>query len=157
MKIVQFGDPVLEAVGETVIKFDATLRELVDNLTATLKEHPEGVAVAAPQIGVSSRAFVYNTGSGPCAVVNPRIVEFGRDRWMYKEGCLSFRGRFWYIDRPKTVHVEFQDERGIYHIEQYTEFEGRLFQHEIDHLDGVLILSHLTKSERKAALRDLVP
>lgn len=156
MEIVQFGDPVLEAVGEPVTRFDASLRELVDNLALTLKEHPEGAAVAAPQIGVSSRAFVYNTGSGPCAVVNPKIVEFSVDRWMYKEGCLSFRDRFWYIDRPKTVHVEFQDERGAVCYGRATEFEGRLFQHEIDHLDGVLILSHLTKSERKAALRDLV-
>lgn len=156
MEIVQYGDPVLEAVGEPVTKFDASLRELVDNLGATLKAHPEGVAVAAPQVGVSKRVFVYNTGTGLHAVVNPKIVEFSRDGWMYKEGCLSFRDHFWYINRPKTVHVEYQDERGAVQYQQHTEFEGRLFQHEIDHLDGVLILSHLTKSERKAALRELV-
>ena len=156
LEIVQYGNPILEKPADPVTSFGQDFRPVLDELLKTLKAHPEGAAVAAPQIGFSQRAFVWKNDKGTHVVVNPRIVEFSRDQWMYKEGCLSVRDHFWYISRPKTVHVEFVDEHGAPQVQQYSEFEGRVFQHELDHLDGILLLSKLTKSERKTALRQLV-
>lgn len=148
-----FGDPVLRTAAELVTNFDASLSKLVDDLLETMYEAP-GVGLAAPQIGVSKRVFVYDVGEGPGHVVNPQVTESSGE-WVFDEGCLSVPERFWPIERPGFVKVEGFDANGDPVIVEGDELMGRMLQHEIDHLDGILLLEKLGIEEKKEALRDL--
>ena len=114
----------------------------------------EGVGLAAPQIGVQKRLFVWDLGDGPRTIVNPQIVESDGE-WVYDEGCLSVPGLSWEIVRPKQVHVIGRDLDGNEVSVEADEIEARLFQHELDHLDGTLLIERLDEATRKAALRTL--
>ncbi len=148
-----FGDPVLRTIAEAVTDFDGTLSKLVDDLLETMYDAP-GVGLAAPQIGISKRVFVYDIGEGPGHVVNPRIVA-SKGIWEFDEGCLSVPERFWPIERPGFVRVEGFDVSGNPIVVEGDELMGRMLQHELDHLDGVLLLEKLEGAEKKQALREL--
>jgi peptide deformylase len=148
-----FGDPVLKRPAAPVTDVDGNLVKLVDAMYETMYEAP-GVGLAAPQVGVQRRFFVYDVGEGPHVLLNPQIVESSGE-WEYEEGCLSLPGLAFEIVRPKVVTVTGQDLDGDDVVIEGDELLGRVFQHEIDHLDGVLMLDRLEKSERKQALRTL--
>jgi len=112
----------------------------------------DGIGLAAPQVGIQKRLFVYDIGEGPQTLVNPEIVESDGE-WAFDEGCLSVPGLAFEIVRPKEVHVVGRDLDGEEVSIEADELLGRLFQHELDHLDGVLLLDHLDKKQRKAALK----
>ena len=114
----------------------------------TMHEAP-GVGLAANQVGVQKRLFVYDKGDGPHVVVNPVIVETSGD-WVYEEGCLSVPGLSWEITRPNPVHLKGFDLDGNELDIETDEYEGRIFQHECDHLDGVLLARAL---DRRTATR----
>lgn len=120
----------------------------------TMNEAP-GVGLAANQIGVQKRLFVYDRGDGPRTVVNPVIVETSGE-WVYEEGCLSVPGLSWEIVRPNAVHLRGFDLDGNALDIEVDEFEGRIFQHEVDHLDGVLLIERLTDEQRREAKRVLL-
>lgn len=113
-----------------------------------------GLAVAAPQVGSLKRLFVYEMPDeeGPKAIINPVITESSGE-WVYDEGCLSVPGLSWEIVRPKEVHLTGYDLDGNEISLEADELQARMFQHELDHLDGVLLLEHLDDVQRKEAKR----
>ena len=147
------GDPVLRRRAADVSDVDSTLARIVEGMVETMYA-AEGVGLAAPQIGVQKRLFVWDLGDGPRTIVNPQIVESDGE-WVYDEGCLSVPGLSWEIVRPKQVHVIGRDLDGNEVSLEADEIEARLFQHELDHLDGTLLIERLDEATRKAALRTL--
>ncbi len=147
------GDPVLRRRAADVSDVDAGLVRIVEGMVETMYA-AEGVGLAAPQIGVQKRLFVWDLGDGPRTIVNPQIVESDGE-WVYDEGCLSVPGLSWEIVRPKQVHVIGRDLDGNEISVEADEIEARLFQHELDHLDGTLLIERLDEATRKAALRTL--
>jgi peptide deformylase len=150
-----FGDPVLKQKADEVTDIDGRLVRLAEDMIATMREAP-GIGLAAPQVGVQRRLFVYELQdeTGPHVIVNPTISE-SRGEWTYEEGCLSVPGLAWEIVRPKEVHLSGYDLDGNEVSIEADELMARLFQHELDHLDGVLLLERLDKDTRKQALRTL--
>jgi len=147
------GDPVLKQPAAEVTDIDGKLVRLADDMLATMYDAP-GLGLAAPQVGVQKRLFVYDLqdDQGPRVLVNPRIVE-SRGEWTYEEGCLSVPGLSWEIVRPNEVHVVGLDLDGNEVSVEASELEGRLFQHELDHLDGVLLLERLEEDQARDAKR----
>jgi len=150
-----FGDPVLKQRATEVSEIDGRLAQLADDMITTMRDAP-GVGLAAPQVGVQKRLFVYELpeGDGPHTIVNPTISE-SRGEWVYEEGCLSVPGLSFEIVRPDEVHLTGLDLDGNEVSIEASELMGRLFQHELDHLDGVLLLERLEPAQRKEALRAL--
>jgi peptide deformylase len=147
------GDPVLRQRANEVTDIDGRLATIVEGMTGVLYE-ASGLAVAAPQVGVLKRVFVYDMheGEGAKAIVNPTISE-SRGEWVYEEGCLSVPGLAWEIVRPKEVHLTGYDLDGNEVSFEADELLARMFQHELDHLDGVLLLDRLEEDQRKEAKR----
>ena len=148
-----YGDPVLNQVTTTVENIDGRVAALAASMIETMYEAP-GVGLAANQIGVLKRLFVYDKGDGPVVVVNPVIVESDGE-WTYDEGCLSVPGLSWEITRANAVHLTGFDLDGNEIDVQTDEFEGRIFQHELDHLDGVLLIERLDADQRREAKKVL--
>lgn len=148
-----FGDPVLRQRAAEVEEIDAKIVRLSEEMIETMYAAP-GVGLAAPQVGIERRIFVYDVGEGPATVVNPRIVE-SRGEWEYEEGCLSVPDLHWPIVRPKEVHLLGLDLEGNELSIEGDELLGRVLQHEVDHLDGILLLERLEKDQRKQAMRVL--
>jgi peptide deformylase len=149
-----FGDPVLRLPCAEVTEFDATLRKLADDMFETMYDAP-GVGLAANQIGVQKRLFVYDVvGGEPGVVVNP-VLSGHRGEWEYTEGCLSVPDLAWPIVRFKEVHVDGYDLSGRRISIEGDELMARMLQHEVDHLDGRLLLSHLDRRQHKEAMRIL--
>jgi peptide deformylase len=150
-----FGDPVLKRPTAPVTDIDGALVKLVDAMYDTMYDAP-GVGLAAPQVGVQKRFFVYdvNDDSGPHVILNPEVVAT-EGEWLFEEGCLSLPGLSFELVRPKLVTVQGVDLDGNDVTIQGDELLGRVFLHEIDHLDGVLMLDRLEGDERKQAMREL--
>lgn len=150
-----YGDPVLRQRAGEVDDIDGRLKQLADDMAETMYAAP-GVGLAAPQVGVQKRLFVYdlNDGDGPRTVVNPVLSE-ARGEWTYDEGCLSVPGLSWPIVRPKEVHLTGYDLQGQEVSIDADEFVARVFQHEVDHLDGVLLVERLDEEQRREAKRIL--
>jgi peptide deformylase len=148
-----FGDPVLNTAAAPVEVFDEALQRLIDDMLETMYAAP-GVGLAAPQIGISKRLFVFAIGDGPGHMINPTLTET-RDEWEFDEGCLSVPERFWPITRPGFARIEGVDRNRQPLAFEGEELMGRMLQHEFDHLNGLLLLERLGKRDRKAALRDL--
>jgi peptide deformylase len=148
-----YGDPVLKQVARPVDQVDGALVRLVDDMVETMYDS-EGAGLAATQVGVQKRLFVYDVGDGPQAIVNPSIVETGGE-WYHDEGCLSIPGLRLGIVRPDQVHIRGYDLDGEEVSIEADEFLGRVFQHEVDHLDGVLMVERLDDDARRLALRVL--
>ncbi|MDH3729964.1 MAG: peptide deformylase [Acidimicrobiia bacterium] len=151
--IRKFGDPVLSLKAEAVDGVDDAIRHLVEDMLETMYEAP-GVGLAAPQIGVAKAVMVFDAGDGPFAVINPAIVETSGE-WTFEEGCLSVPNRFWSISRAGFARVRGLDADGKPVEHAGDELLGRVLQHEVDHLDGTLLLARLSRRERRQAMRDL--
>jgi peptide deformylase len=151
--IRQYGDPVLKERAREVEDIDGALVSLVGSMIETMYDAP-GTGLAANQVGVQRRIFVYDVGDGAHTVINPRIVESDGE-WAYEEGCLSVPGLSWEIVRPNSVHLVGLDLDGNDVSLEATELEGRVFQHELDHLDGILLVERLNEDQRKEAVKIL--
>ena len=116
-----------------------------------------GVGLAAPQLGVSQRLLVYRVGSEApvIALANPELEWQGEDREMLEEGCLSLPGIHVDVERALHVRVRGKDEHGDERMVEASGLEARVIQHEIDHLDGILILDRATREQRREAMREL--
>ena len=147
------GDPVLRQRAAEVTTIDGRLAKLADDMIATMYDAP-GVGLAAPQVGVEKRLFVYDVGDGPHTLVNAEIVE-GDGEFAYEEGCLSVPGLSWEIVRAKQVHLTGVDLDGNDVSIEADELLARCFQHELDHLDGILLLERLDADTRKQALKTI--
>jgi peptide deformylase len=150
----KLGDPVLRTKALPVERFDDTLRDEVRRMAA-LMEDALGIGLAAPQVGVSHRLLVYRVEpeSPVVALVNPEIEWSSRDEEISEEGCLSLPFVHVDVERPIAVLVRARDEQGDEMVIEATGLEARVIQHEIDHLDGVLILDRTSREQRKAAMR----
>ena len=153
LPIRTYGDPVLNEVTTEIENIDGRVAQLAETMITTMYDAP-GVGLAANQIGVQKRLFVYDKGDGPLVVVNPSIVETDGE-WTYLEGCLSVPGLSWEITRANAVHLVGYDLDGNDISVEAEEFEGRIFQHEMDHLDGVLLIERLDPDQRREAKKIL--
>ncbi|MBS1837977.1 MAG: peptide deformylase [Actinobacteria bacterium] len=147
------GDPVLDQRAAEVVDIDGRFVKLVDDMFDTMYDAP-GVGLAAPQVGVQKRFFVYDLGEGDGGqvLINP-VIEESDGEWEFTEGCLSVPGLHWDIVRPDRVHVTGVDLDGNPVELEADGFFGRVIQHELDHLDGILLLEHLTDEQRRDAKR----
>jgi peptide deformylase len=154
--IRRLGDPVLKSRAIPVDRFDDSLRRQVSRMAGIMND-ALGVGLAAPQLGISQRLLVYRVGpDAPLTVLaNPEIEWASGDIEVGEEGCLSIPGVMVDVDRPVYVRVRGLDEEGEERMVEASGLEARVIQHEIDHLDGVLILERTSREERKRALREL--
>ncbi|MBA3289595.1 MAG: peptide deformylase [Acidimicrobiia bacterium] len=152
-EIRRFGDPVLKSKAAPVTDIDGKAARLVDEMFTTLYESDNGLALAAPQIGVQKQVFVWDFGEEPMVLFNPEIVESDGE-WTYEEGCLSIPGLYVEIVRPKTVLLRGVDLQGQVVEREADEIEARMYQHELDHLDGVLMFDRMLPDQRREALAE---
>jgi peptide deformylase len=154
--IRRLGDPVLKSRATEVDRFDDALRAQIARMGGLMND-ALGVGQAAPQIGLSQRLLVYRVGAEAplIALVNPEIEWSSEDSEPLEEGCLSIPGITVDVDRSVHVRVRAQDETGAERRVEASGLEARVIQHEIDHLDGVLILDRTSKEQRKEAMRAL--
>lgn len=148
-----FGDPVLKAQAAKVTDIDGKIARLVDDMFDTLYTSDSGIGLAAPQIGVQKQIFVWDMDDEPMVIFNPEIVESSGE-WVYDEGCLSIPGLYVEMLRPNEVLMRGVDIDGNTIEIEASELAGRLFQHEIDHLNGVLMFDRMTPEQRKEALAE---
>ncbi len=152
----RLGDPVLKSSATPVDRFDDSLRRQVSRM-AGLMNDAFGVGLAAPQLGLSQRLLVYRVGPDAplVALANPQLEWTSADQETFEEGCLSIPGISVDVERPVHVRVLALDEEGEERRIEASGLEARVIQHEMDHLDGVLILDRTSRDERKRALREL--
>ncbi len=157
-QIRQYPDPVLRMQAREVETFDGDLRRLAERMTQLMRD-ASGVGLAATQVGIIRRVFVFQPDSDgdPLAVVNPRLADTSDEKAVEDEGCLSLIGVQMPVERATSVRLEGRDLEGGELSIELTEHAARVVQHELDHLDGVLILDHTTDEARKAALAHLRP
>jgi peptide deformylase len=150
----KLGDPILRTKALPVERFDDALRDEARRM-AIVMEDALGIGLAAPQVGISHRVLVYRVDpeSPTVTLVNPRIEWSSRDEEIAEEGCLSLPFVHVDVERPVAVLVHARDERGEELVIEATGLEARVIQHEIDHLDGILILDRTSREQRKAAMR----
>lgn len=152
LEIRLFGDPVLRQRAQEVAEFDPKLQKLAADMLETMRDAP-GVGLAAPQVGVLKRLFTWEVDERNGAVVNPVVTETSEEIVEDEEGCLSFPGLFYPLERPLRIEVTWQDVGGEEQHTRLEGFEARVWLHEIDHLNGVLFVDHLAAHHRKDALR----
>jgi peptide deformylase len=154
--IRRLGDPVLKSRATPVDRFDDSLRRQASRMAGIMND-AIGVGLAAPQLGISQRLLVYRVGpDAPLTVLaNPELEWVSGEGEIGEEGCLSIPGVTVDVDRPIHVRVRALDEQGEERLVEASGLEARVIQHEMDHLDGVLILERTTREERKRALREL--
>jgi len=152
----RFGDPVLRTRARPLAQIDDALRSEVQRMGALMGD-ALGVGLAATQLGVLHRVLVYRVQQQApvAALVNPEIEWSGRELETMEEGCLSLPGVLVDVERPVHVRVRALDQRGDQIVVEASGLEARVIQHEIDHLDGVLILDRTTREQRKEAIRAL--
>jgi peptide deformylase len=148
-QIRQYGDPALRLTAYEVSDFDDDLRRLVDRLTELMHD-AQGVGLAATQVGVLRRVFVFEPDEdGPRIVVNPTIVTLGDELESDGEGCLSLQGVRVPVERPTTLTIAGKNQDGEDVSYELSGYEARIAQHELDHLDGVLIIDRTDEEHRK--------
>ena len=154
--VVKFGDPVLKSKASPVTEFGPDLRAEVDRMIEIMRDGM-GVGLAATQLGVLRRVLVFQAGpdSEAAALVNPEIEWLSDELVLAEEGCLSLPRVAMDVERPLHVRVAGFDADGERVMVEASGLEARVLQHEIDHLDGVLILDRAPRDQRKAALRAL--
>ena len=154
--IRRLGDPVLKSRALEVDRFDDLLKSQVARMAGLMKD-AFGVGLAAPQLGIAQRLLVYRIGPDAplVALVNPELEWTSRDEETMEEGCLSLPGVAVDVDRPIHVRVRALDEEGEARRVEASGLEARVIQHEIDHLDGVLILDRTSRDQRREAMKAL--
>lgn len=155
-QVVQYGDPVLKSRASEITEFDEALAEEVSRMIDLMRDGL-GVGLAATQVGKLRRLLVFQTNSDaePQAVVNPKIEWSSDELEVATEGCLSIARVLVDVERPLFVTVRGQDTKGGELLIEAAGHEARVLQHEIDHLDGILILDRTERYQRKGALKAL--
>src|SRR5262245_2314092 len=155
-RIRQYGDTVLRMKARDVETFGEDLERLVERMT-TLMHEANGVGLAATQVGVLRRLFVFVDGEEDRVIVNPVITSSSKEIEADEEGCLSLRGVLVPVERAKTVTIEGVDAKGEPVKLELEAPSSRVVQHELDHLDGVLIIDRTDDESRRTALAALRP
>ena len=155
-QVVQFGDPVLKSKASPVANFNPELRSEVERMIAIMREGL-GIGLAATQLGSLRRLLVFQAGpeSPPTALINPEVEWLSDEEAVAEEGCLSLPRVSMDVERPLYARFSGRDVEGAPIAIEAAGLEARVLQHEIDHLDGVLILDRTSREQRRAALRAL--
>jgi len=153
LKVRLYGDPVLRKKCKEVEEMNKEIKELLDNMAETMY-HNEGVGLAAPQVGILKRAIVVDVGEGLTALADPKIL-WRQGKVTAPEGCLSLPGIFLEIKRSQEVVVEGIDKNGEIQQIGAADLYARALQHEIDHLNGVLIIDHISRKKLKSIRKQL--
>jgi peptide deformylase len=155
-QVIKFGDPVLNSRASPVSELDEALSRDVERMIAIMRDGI-GVGLAATQLGILRRIIVFQAGSEaePTALVNPEVEWVSDDAVVAEEGCLSIPRITVDVERPLHARVSGLDQRGRELLVEASGLEARVLQHEIDHLDGILMLDRTTREQRKGALRAL--
>jgi peptide deformylase len=155
LKLHQTPDPILRTKSVLVDKFDQALKDLVDNMFETMYAE-SGAGLAAIQVGVAQRIFVVDVSedrSGAMVFINPEITYFSDELIALNEGCLSFPGGRVMIDRPQMVRVSFQDINGTRKEIEADDWLARAVQHELDHLNGILLIDRVSKLKSEMLIK----
>lgn len=154
LRVRTFGDPVLRAAARPVEDFDATVAKLAEDMLETMYE-AHGVGLAGPQVGVSKRLFVFDDGeTGPSALVNPELSD-AQGEQDGEEGCLSLPGIYFDLRRFMSITAEGFDVHGQPLRMEAEGLLARIFQHEVDHLNGKLFIDRLPPEQRREAMRQM--
>jgi peptide deformylase len=155
-QVVKWGDPVLKSAASPVTEFGPDLRAEVERMVAIMRDGM-GVGLAATQLGILRRILVFQAGpdSEPTGLVNPTIEWLSEEAVLAEEGCLSLPRVAMDVERPLHARLSGRDVEGEAVMLEASGLEARVLQHEIDHLDGILILDRAPRDQRKAALRAL--
>jgi peptide deformylase len=154
LRIRIFGDPILREKAKPVRKIDKSISNLAKRMLETMRAE-KGVGLAATQVGVLERICVCDPGENPMVLINPEIIEVSEEKEIVEEGCLSLPGVTVNIPRFKKIKVKALDLKGNVQIIEAEDILARIIQHEIDHLNGNLILDRASKEERRKALAEL--
>lgn len=158
MEVRIIGDPILRKRAKKVVEFDNKLKEIVDEMFSTMYLY-DGVGLAAPQVGISLRFFIMDSrednDKGKKIVINPEINEFLGENVVYEEGCLSIPDVFEDIERPEGIKVRYQDIEGNFIEEELHGYQARIFQHEFDHLEGILFTDKLPIIKKTMVKKEL--
>jgi peptide deformylase len=157
LPIILFPDPILRKTALPVERVDEGTVRLLNDMLETMYRAP-GVGLAAPQVGVSRRLFVMDPArdqepAAPRAFLNPEIVASGNEMRLYEEGCLSIPEMFAEVERPAAVVVRYLSVEGEMREERLEGHAATIAQHEIDHLNGVLFIDHLSRLKRDVLVR----
>ena len=162
--IVEVPDPRLREISKPVDAVDDDVRTLVADMFETMYAAP-GIGLAAIQVGVPKRILVIDLQDppeeggepvkDPRVFINPEIVESSDHEVPYTEGCLSVPDQFAEVDRPERIRARWLDEKGVQHDEEITGLLATCLQHEMDHLNGVLFIDHLSRLKRDMILKKL--
>jgi len=154
-EIKKYGDPVLKKSAEKVEVIDDEIKTILSDMAETMYEAP-GVGLAAPQIGIAKRLVVIDVDGVLRKIVNPAILEFSQETENSEEGCLSVPGVYEKVKRAKKITVKYKNENGEEIVEEAEGLLARAFQHELDHLDGVLFVERLSPIGKKLASQKLM-
>lgn len=164
LPIIEAPDPRLKTVSTPVETFDEALQTLIDDMFETMYDAP-GIGLAAIQVGVPKRLLVMDlqekneeTGATirePRVFINPEILQTSEEMSVYNEGCLSVPDQYADVERPKTVRARWLDRDGKRHEQELDEMLATCLQHEMDHLEGILFIDHLSKLKRDMVLKKL--
>lgn len=155
MDIYVYEDPILRKKSTNVEKFDDDLRNTLEEMVKTMKL-ANGIGLAANQVGIDKRFFVLGINENEIIkVVNPEILEFGTEIVEYEEGCLSIPGIYKKVKRPETVKVRYYDENQNVYEKELTGILSRAFQHEYDHIEGVLFVDRISPTAKNLIKKKL--
>ena len=164
LPIIETPDPRLRAVSKPVETVDAELQALIDDMFETMYAAP-GIGLAAIQVGVPKRLLVIDLQEeedeegkpikAPRVFINPEILESSDEQQVYSEGCLSIPDQYADVERPAVIRARWQDREGKVHEEQLEGLLAICLQHEMDHLEGILFIDHLSRLKRELVLKKL--
>ncbi|MDO8470458.1 MAG: peptide deformylase [bacterium] len=152
-KVIIYGNPVLKKRAKEVEEITRDMRNLIPHMIRVMREC-KGVGLAAPQIDISQRVIIVQGPKKPLGFFNPRILKKSKTTQVGEEGCLSIPGLFINVKRAKEVEVECQDSKGEKVRMKASGLIARIFQHEIDHLEGKLIIDHVPFWKRSSVLKE---
>ncbi len=160
--LITAPNPLLRSISEPVLKVDKELQIYLDDLLETMY-HEKGAGLASIQVGIPKRIMVIDVGHreienrpDPHFFINPEIVWFSEEQQIYPEGCLSFPGGYLEISRPKTIRVRYLDYNGKEQEKQVTDWMARAVQHELDHLNGVVLIDHVSKLKGDLLMKKVI-
>tara|TARA_Y100000996_G_C22255873_1_gene533772 strand:+ start:145 stop:657 length:513 start_codon:yes stop_codon:yes gene_type:complete len=159
LKIVYAPDPILKKECVSLPQVDSHHRDIIKEMYKIMYE-ANGVGLAAPQVGLDMRIFIIDPGARdeekkPLTMINPVLLSLDEQIISYEEGCLSFPEHFAEIDRPNKLKIEYLDEENKKKILTTDGFTSRIIQHELDHLNGILFVDHLSRLKRDVVIRKM--
>ena len=159
LKILTIPDPRLKHKSQIVENFDKNLRQAVSNMYDTLYDSGNGIGLAAPQVNIKKRIVVIDMKvdgiSQPLTFINPVITNFSEEKFINQEGCLSVPEYYADVKRSKEIRLEWYDVEGKVNKNSFSGLLSICIQHEIDHLDGILFIDHLSSLKKKMAIQKI--